>query len=106
MVVYAIAEEKSLGIYRKVLEFLAFAVALIVIENVLYSLPDRKVIAAELVPDDVAAVFRGLPEVVDIRLLLYAEAVPFGNLVTHNLQVCEFIDEVLEVSLLAFFSRI
>ena len=97
MVVYAVAEEHSLGVYREVLEILAFPVAVIVLEYVLEGVAYGEVRLAVLVPEDVTPVFRRLAEMVDVFLLLKGQAVPVGNPVAHYLEIGEFVDQVLEV---------
>ena len=97
----SVAEEKSLRISLECLEILARAVSLIVLENVLDNLPDRKIISAVLHPDDVAAIFCRLGKMIDIFLLLKCQFIPSRHLIPHNLEVRELVHKVLEI----LFSR-
>ena len=96
MVMYAVAEEQSLCIFRKCLELTAFAVSGIVLENILHCVPQLQVIAAVLVPEYVAAPLCGLREMVGVFFLLKAEFVPAGNLVAYNLCVGKLVNGVFE----------
>ena len=100
-----IAEEHSLGICLELCPILTCTVALIVLEDVLDGLTHVKVVLAVLHPDDVAAVFSSLRKMVYILLLLKSQRVPSRHLISHYLEVGEFIHEILEVTFLCRFVR-
>ena len=97
--VESVAEEKPFRISLEGLEVLGTAVAFIVVQYVLDYLADRKAVAAVLCPIDVAAVFCRFREVIYILLLLKGEFLPSRHPVPHYLEVCEFVDEVFEITL-------
>ena len=96
MVVHAVGEEQALGIDREGFEVSAFAVALIILEDVLHGVAHAEVVLAVLVPEDVPAELRGFGEVIGVFLLLEGQAVPAGNLIAHHFQVREGIHGITE----------
>ena len=96
VVVDAVGEEQTLGIDCKGFEISALAVAFVVLQDVLHRVADAEVVPAVLVPEDVAAVLGGFGEVVRVLLLFQGEAVPPGDLVSHDLEVGERIDGIAE----------
>ena len=103
MMMNAVGEEYSLGIYEEVLELLTVAVAFVFVEDVLDDSADTQVVFAVLVPVDVASPFRSLAEVIDIFLLLEAEVLPSFYLVPDDAKIGKFVDKVFEVSFLGRF---
>ena len=97
MVVDAVAEEHSLSVCLELRPALASAVSLVVLKDVLEHLAHFKIVLAVLHPDDVTAIFCRFCEVVYILLLLERKVVPSRNLIPHDLEVCEFVDQELEV---------
>ena len=104
VVMHAVGEEQALGIDQEVLEISAFAVALVVLEDVLHGVAHAEVVLAVLVPEDVAAVLGGFRQVVGVFLLFQGQAVPAGDLVTHDLEVGERVHGIAE-RLLRFLLR-
>ena len=99
MVMYAVAEEDALGVFRESLEFSAFAVSGIVLQDCLEGVAQAEVAGAVLVPEDVAAPFCGLGKVVGVLLLLEGEVFPTGNLVTDDLYVGKLVYGVAEIGI-------
>ena len=88
---HAVAEEYPLGVDLEILPVIGLAVTLIVLENILKQVAHRKVPGAVLVPCYVAAVLGCFRKMVCIGLLTEAEFVPSRNLVSHYLEIGEFI---------------
>ena len=64
-----------------------------------------KIVLAVLNPDDVAAILCSLCKMVYIFLLLQSKIVPTMNLISHDLEICELIDKILEVLVLSIEVR-
>jgi len=106
MMMYAVAEEHSFGIYGKILEILAVPVPVIVFENALENFPYRKVVLAVLIPQDIPAVFSRLSQMVDVFFLLKCQFIPPGYLITHYLQIRELVDKIPEILVLLLTGRV
>jgi hypothetical protein len=96
MMVYTVTEEHPLGIDLKILEILTGAVSLIILKDILKSLPHLKIILAVLHPDNVTAIFCRFSKMIYIFLLLEREIFPTGNTISHDLQIRKFINQILE----------
>ena len=96
----SVTEEESLCICLKRLIISTLPITLIVCDNILHHLSDRKIILAVLHPDDVTTILRSLSKVIDIFLLLKRKFVPSRNLISHNLKIGKLIDKILEVPVL------
>ena len=97
MVMDAVAEKNTLGIDHKLLEIIAFAIALIAIENGLQGLTDHEIMLIVLVEEDVAPRFGGLAQIIKVFLLAQGQVFPARDLVAHDADVGELVDEVFEV---------
>ena len=91
------AEEDSLRVDCKVLEIFAVPVAFIVFENILKNLSHCEIIFAVLIPVDIPAEFCSFAEVIEVLFLFERKVIPSGDLITHDFNVSEFIDEILEI---------
>ena len=104
MMMYAVAEEKPLGIYDKVLEILAAPVTFVIGYDILHGLPYRQVDFAILRPDYITAIFCRLSEMIDIFFLLKRKFIPSRNLISHHFQIRKFINQIPEIPFRLFRS--
>ena len=100
MMVHSVAEEQPFGIYREFTEIIALPVTIISVKDILDKMPHRQVVTAVLHPDNVPSVLCRLPEMIYILFLLQTEAVPARYLISHYLDIGEFIYKIPEIVLL------
>ena len=98
----AVAEEHAFCVDHKVLIISAFLIAIVRIEDSLESLTDGEVVLEILVSEDIAAAFCSFTQIINVLFLLQRQLVPTRNLITHNFQVGEFVNKILEFTILSF----
>ena len=89
-------EEHALRIDQEGVPVRALALAFILVQNVLEDVAQSDIVAAILVPHDVAAPFRSLCQIIRVALLIQRKVAPSGHFVAHYLQVGELVDGVFE----------
>src|SRR5574344_126626 len=102
MMMNAVSEEHSFGIYCKVLEILTFSITFIVVQDIFQYMTQREVIFTILVPVNVATPFCSLAQMISILFLLKSKAVPSRYLITDDFYISELVYQVPEISF--FFS--
>ncbi|KAF5037248.1 hypothetical protein DSECCO2_566610 [anaerobic digester metagenome] len=99
MVMDAVAEPYPFGINHKIPETVAFAIAGVVLHNILEGAPDGQVVFVVLIKQNVAAGNGCLAEIINQFFLFGRKFIKSGNLVTHDFQVGELLQQKPEILL-------
>ena len=102
MVVYAVAEEYSLGVDQEILILFRGLVSVVVFQYLFEHFSDFEVIFEILCPKDIPSVFGSFPQMVDIFFLLKGQVFPARNAETHYFDIGKFVNKVLEVIFFLF----